>query len=589
MSRSRTACGLITAAAVSGLLVALPAVTSSAATGATNCPTAFPTDQAVDGVKGTGYTVEKGTKADPFTAKVLGRITDGIGPGIDMIMADLDSPALERAGGVWAGMSGSPVYTEDGKLIGSVSYGLVSPSNIAGITPAEDMLALREEPASARRSMPTSAEKVTVSDQLATRIAKTGEVTKAQAKAGFTRMSVPVSVSGLAKKNTSKFTERIEKETGSKVRALAGKASTGAKSSPGDIFAGSNYAAALSYGDVTLSALGTTTYVCDSTAVAFGHPFFAIGPSEFSLHPAEAVYVQPDPTWGPFKVGNPLGRVGNVNWDGTVGVRGTLGENPPHEFPITTDLVNENSGKSTKGTTVGVYQPYAADIAAIHLQSAIVKALGVQSQGSAEVKITVKGTRGDGKDFKITHDDYFADTYDISYATADSLWYLLYPLADQPYEELNITSVKVTGKVSTTVKQFRVSKLEQKVNSKWQTLPETITAKAGSSIQLRAVLKGYRNSDNLTVPLSVQVPDGAVSGNAGSLTVADGRSLGSYYQEHDSLDELLEQLNEQQTGNELVSQVDLYNDDGTTLTSRAEAEIKGAIAYYYKNVAVNVQ
>jgi hypothetical protein len=52
-----------------------------------------------------------GTTPEPFTADVLGRITDGIAPGVDMIMADVSSPALTRAGGVWAGMSGSPVYT----------------------------------------------------------------------------------------------------------------------------------------------------------------------------------------------------------------------------------------------------------------------------------------------------------------------------------------------------------------------------------------------------------------------------------------------------------------------------------------------
>ena len=57
---------------------------------------------------------------------MLGRITDGIAPGVDMILADVSSPALTRAGGVWAGMSGSPVYTADGRLIGSVSYGLAA-------------------------------------------------------------------------------------------------------------------------------------------------------------------------------------------------------------------------------------------------------------------------------------------------------------------------------------------------------------------------------------------------------------------------------------------------------------------------------
>src|SRR5688572_20212237 len=135
MTRSRLASGVLVSAVISGALVAIPGVAARAAT--TECPTALPTASAVDGLSGIGYTVERGTTPAPFTATVLGRITDGIAPGIDMIMADLESAALTRAGGVWAGMSGSPVYTSDGKLIGAVAYGLAASSPIAGITPAE--------------------------------------------------------------------------------------------------------------------------------------------------------------------------------------------------------------------------------------------------------------------------------------------------------------------------------------------------------------------------------------------------------------------------------------------------------------------
>ena len=106
---------------------------------ATDCPTALPTVEAVAGMVGTGYTVERGNTAEAFTANVLGRISNGVAPGIDMIMAELSSPALDRAGGVWAGMSGSPVYAEDGRLMGAVAYGLAWNSKIAGITPAESM------------------------------------------------------------------------------------------------------------------------------------------------------------------------------------------------------------------------------------------------------------------------------------------------------------------------------------------------------------------------------------------------------------------------------------------------------------------
>jgi hypothetical protein len=45
-------------------------------------------------------TVETGTTPDPFAATVLGVLDDGIAPGLDMILAETDSPAIQRAGGV---------------------------------------------------------------------------------------------------------------------------------------------------------------------------------------------------------------------------------------------------------------------------------------------------------------------------------------------------------------------------------------------------------------------------------------------------------------------------------------------------------
>jgi hypothetical protein len=577
MTRSRAACGLIAAAAVSGLLVALPATSSFAA--ATDCPTALPTADAVDGLSGTGYTVEKGTTADPFTATVLGRITDGIAPGVDMIMAELDSPALERAGGVWAGMSGSPVYTADGKLIGSVSYGLAASSKIAGITPAADLLSLR--------GTSGTASKISVSATKAARIAKTGEASKALAAKGFEPLPVPVSAAGIAKKNTKRYLSDIARSSGLSVRAGGAAISTKAASSPSEIFAGSNYAAALSYGDVSLTGLGTTTYVCDGTAVAFGHPFLSAGKAEYSVHPASAVYVQADPVYGPFKVGNAGGVVGTVTRDNTVGLRSTLGQTPKHEFPVTTSLVNDE-GKTVKGKTVGVYQPYAADIAALHLQSAVIKANGAEGAGSSAVNITVNGTRAGGKKFSLSLSDHFYDTYDLSYATADSVYYLLSPLLDQSFETVNITSVNITGKVSNDLKQYRVTKVETKKKGKWVALKSTQSVTSGATVPLRATVSPYRSSKKLLVPLTVSVPKKS-KGYSGQLIISDGLDANSSQKEPNSLDGLLAQLRNTPHNDALVSQISLDTPKGGVLTSTRETRLDAAVSSYGKLVTLTVK
>src|SRR4051794_6622926 len=411
MTRSRLASGVLVSAVISGTLIGIPGIAAQAAT--TDCPASFPTTSAVDGVVGTGYTVERGTTADPFTATILGRITDGIAPGVDMIMADLDSPALTRSGGVWAGMSGSPVYAADGRLIGSVSYGLAASSPIAGITPAEDMKALLSAPAAAKA-------KIKVSAKTAQRIAKTGEVSAATADDGFVQLKVPVSVSGVTRFHSGKFLKDLKKTAG--VRVVSGGARISATaSSPSEITAGSNFAAALSYGDISLAGVGTTTFVCNGEAIAFGHPMLDAGKVAFSAHPANAVYVQPDAVYGPFKVANPGGPVGTVDQDRTTGIRAKLGQLPTTTFPITTSLVPDG-GTAVTGSTTGVYQPFAADIAALHLQASIVKALGADGQGSAGLKFTIKGQTAAGSPFTLVRSDHYADPESISYTAADDLY-----------------------------------------------------------------------------------------------------------------------------------------------------------------------
>src|SRR4051794_37779655 len=76
-------------------------------------------DDVRPGLKGTGRTVMKGTKVEPFDAEVLG-VLKNTSPGRDMVLCRLSGLNLEKTG-VIAGMSGSPVYIEV-KLLGAVAY-----------------------------------------------------------------------------------------------------------------------------------------------------------------------------------------------------------------------------------------------------------------------------------------------------------------------------------------------------------------------------------------------------------------------------------------------------------------------------------
>jgi hypothetical protein len=94
-------------------------------------------------MEGFGKTVIKGTEIQTFSVKVIDVIDN---PGIldDHIVVRVGGPTIRQAGGVAAGMSGSPIYINN-KLAGALwgSWGFqVGAEPIALVRPIETMLAL---------------------------------------------------------------------------------------------------------------------------------------------------------------------------------------------------------------------------------------------------------------------------------------------------------------------------------------------------------------------------------------------------------------------------------------------------------------
>ncbi|HVN94546.1 MAG TPA: SpoIVB peptidase S55 domain-containing protein, partial [Terracidiphilus sp.] len=128
-----------------------PSATPSAATAepaqaAPAHPAFFPLNQVRPGLTGTAWTVFQGFKPEPMQVEILGVLRGARGPGQDLILAQLHGDKPEYTG-VVEGMSGSPVYI-DGKLVGALSYriGQFTKEPIAGITPIEQMLEVRDIP-----------------------------------------------------------------------------------------------------------------------------------------------------------------------------------------------------------------------------------------------------------------------------------------------------------------------------------------------------------------------------------------------------------------------------------------------------------
>jgi hypothetical protein len=552
-----TSCALLAGTALPGS----PAYAQSAPD---PCPEPFPVDELEAGMEATGLTVERGTTPDPFNATILGVLDDGIAPGIDMIIAETSSPAIERAGGIWAGMSGSPVYAPDGRLIGAVAYGFsTAPSPIAGITPAADMYEVLARPSTVAIE---GEELVRLPATLRSRVVGTGEVTAAEAAAGMTRLPVPVLVSGLSAGRLDEVSERLGDRLGN-IRLVSGNATPAAASTPADIFPGGNFAATQSYGDLTFGGIGTTTAVCDDRALAFGHPFGFVGASTYGAHPADAVFVQRDNTSGSFKVANIQGVVGTVDQDRLAAIRAVLGTGPA-TVPVRSLAASFPDGAEREGLTQIADQPFVPDIAALAHLANLDRVIDRVGGGSAAVRWTVEGRRASGAPFELDVSNMYASQSDISFeAILDSLDQLL-AIQNNPFEAATITGVEYRTVVDTFQRYAITTVQVRQPDGTYQPVPtdEPLQVPAGSRLQLRVTLTPYQDRDQeptVDVDLSVLVPHGTV-GASGSLDVIGGRTLEEA--EPENFDQLLTQLDRLVPNNAVTANLSIFDGEDPTQT-----------------------
>ena len=112
------------------------------------------------GMKGTAGTVFSGTEPQDFGVEILGVLPGYPGPRQSLIIAKLSGANVEKTG-VFAGMSGSPVYI-DGKLVGAIAFSFpFSKEPIAGITPIQQMIDIFEN-GSATESLARVAQGATI-------------------------------------------------------------------------------------------------------------------------------------------------------------------------------------------------------------------------------------------------------------------------------------------------------------------------------------------------------------------------------------------------------------------------------------------
>lgn len=527
------------------------------ATGVEPCtdpPPVIGVDRLVPGTTGTGYTVVQGRDPVRFRVEILGVLEDGIAPGLDFILIQTSGKVIKETGGIAAGFSGSPVYIK-GKLAGAISYGFsAADQTIGGMTPAASMLQILGYPgrASAVPAAVRPAKKVGLGSGLQRKAARAAGVTRAAFPSTARQLPIPLGISGLNRHGMEAAEQLMDDSRSSVIPYRAGRASPPGTLASEPLQPGDSFAAMLSYGDLTAGGVGTTTAVCGSYVLAFGHPFYWEGRTGLGMNGAEVLKVVPDPsqTWGGFKIAAVAEPHGRVDQDRLAGLRGIEGSMPA-VGDVSSDVLNLDLGRGRHGYTAIARQDWYYYLSALHLLSNLDSTFDRIGEGTSTVEWTVTGLRESGEPFQLTRRNMYYSQWDITYESIFEIYYQLRNIQQNRFEDVTLTDLDIDASLTQDLLTARIRKVFSSSSLKPVSKERSrLTVAPGDVIRLDVRL---RLSDGMLakVPMSLDVPTNAREG--GRLYVRGGGGFSWRGPKADSFDDLLDKLAAEDHSYDLVA------------------------------------
>ncbi len=515
-----------------------------------NDPKLFPVAEIRTGMKGYGMTVFQGSKPERFEVEILGVVNGFANPKQDIIIAKLSGGQVDKTG-VFAGMSGSPVYI-DGKLVGAVAYAFpFSKEPIAGIQPIQNMIGVVEN-GNEQEPRPSSAVSFgTLLSKAEPSINSLSTLTGARAVSSATGQMIPiatpVSFSGVPQSVLDLFADDLRK-MGIQPIAGLGSSSRNMAMVPFDentLAAGSSVTVQLARGDFSYDAAGTVTYRNGERIFAFGHPFLASGATSWPMAESQVVTVIANLN-NSFKITTTGNLVGSISQDRSTCVFGQLGDKP-RMIPVRLTVRTSRNKTETYNFEL-ISDPMLAPILMrIALTSAI---MGTERQlGPQTVKVNGRISMKDQPDVLL--DNAFSLPSGATAFAASSIERPFAVLLNSGFEGLEVRGIDVDVTSSDTRSMGIISRL-------WIDKTEV---ERGEKVEIQAFAR-KENGTEFVERIPVEIPQDApigpiviLIGDGSSMNQADARAQAGADFVPKNLGQLVQAINKLKKNNKLYIKI----------------------------------
>ncbi len=440
------------------------------------------------GMKGFGKTVVLGRKIETFDVEVLGilannKVNENVLINGKSILVKVSGEVIKRAGGIAAGMSGSPVYI-DGKLMGGVSSGWIMTDHTVGlVTPIEEMLEIWSYPDMAcadtdgnsaiKRWIPEAPLQLggnPVSAILEAPFDIAAAIKPAAGEAVFRQASVDVYIEGLYGRAADVLKTKLQKKNVIVARkgALPAKEDLdGIERQDGtaETFEpGSALGIQLARGDINMTTLGTVTHRSGPRILALAHPFLKKGAVSFLLTGAY-IHHSFSSVQMPFKIGAPTEMLGVINQDREKGLSGEIGR-LPEMVPVQIDVFDKNLQINRSINYQIVRDP---SVFVMVLESTLIQALeGVIDRagaGTALMGVSLDCSSRKGEKYNFRRENMFYSRTDIVQALINEVTSLMDMVTESEHEEVMPTRLLLKIEVETRRRTLSIEKVEIKNSS----------------------------------------------------------------------------------------------------------------------------